>query len=436
MHHPQAEFKRIYQEKTGNVFDAEVFVKKPGLFNHVNTANESLANVSRYMQTNAPESKLSKPLYELMDLLYNDDNVFKSTLVAFCIDANSMPLGRLNKFQIQVALNYLSDILTLLTTANVNEIVAASNQFYSIFPQIFGQRRPSVINTPEMVQEKIKLLQYLLEKELKYEFLISDLNKEKNLLDLCYEQLQESAEITMLNKSSGMYAQICDYVKNTQLNEKQPDLFTNYYDVDEIFEVARHEEILRYAPYEENFNRQLLFHGTPVQNYVNILTNGLKISPPEAHFTGSIFGKGIYFSDSVSKSIYYCRTYNSSFSLMLLCEVAAGRTDVRYVQNSKPLIDHCECVQALGQYYPHPLYIRPDGLKIPNGKLIKRTERTGIQFNEFVVADEARVKIRYLIKVKFTPEYYERSMYGPSTSRVLPPMSTTSLRFNVGNSKP
>lgn len=122
----------------------------------------------------------------------------------------------------------------------------------------------------------------------------------------------------------------------------------------------------------------------------------MKITPPEAHFTGSAFGKGIYFSDSASKSARYC----NGAELILLCEVAAGFTDIRNYFDDKPLINFCESLQAIGQFYPHPLYICPDGLKIPNGDLVRRSEHTGLIFNEFVVFYESRVKIRYLIKLK------------------------------------
>ncbi|XP_055303260.1 poly [ADP-ribose] polymerase-like [Sitodiplosis mosellana] len=394
-----AAFKKMYLEKTGNDFGAINFEKRAGMYNQVSIDNETLTKVCRNPQSGAPPTKLSKPLYELMQLLYGDGKVFKSTLVAYCFDLDSMPLGKLNKTQIQAAISLLVTISSLQCSENINQIIAASNQFYSMFPHSFGDRqRPPVINTYEMIQRNINMLQHLLQKEYRYEFLTSELNMEKNLLDLCYEHLQDSAEITMLNKASGMYAQICAYVQNTQLKTKQR--YVAGFDIDEVFEVTRHEELMRYQQYENNFNRQLLFHGTRISNFVGILTNGLKISPPEAIFNGSIFGKGIYFSDSVSKSAAYC-SLNSGFGLVLLCEVAAGIADVRLKQDISPLNPYCESVQALGNYYPHPLHIRSDGLKIPNGTLIKREQQTGITFNEFVVSDVSRVKIRYLVKLKF-----------------------------------
>lgn len=388
----QSEFERIYLEKTGNTFGAEFFSKKTGLYYHINIYNEVQKKENRNPQTNMPATKLSQPLYELMELLYNDNQVFKSTLLSICFDLDSMfPLGKLDKAQIQSALKILDEISSMQKSENVNRIIAASNQFYSYFPHNFGFHRPPVINTPKMVQEKLDMLQHILQMELQYEFLISESNQEKNLLDLCYEHLEESTEITVLNKASKMYSEICKYIKNTQL----PD--SDYiYEFDEVFEVQRHEELLRYAPHEKNFNRILLFHGTPIQNLVSILKNGLKLPLPEFH---SGCWKGIYFSDSVSCSEGICRSTNGT-KLILLCEVAVGMIDARYKYDPSKLKEHCESVQRVGKFYSHPIHVRPDGLKIPNGMLIPRNEFVAPFFNEFVVSDESRVKIRYLVKLK------------------------------------
>ncbi|PRQ19913.1 putative NAD(+) ADP-ribosyltransferase [Rosa chinensis] len=60
-------------------------------------------------------------------------------------------------------------------------------------------------------------------------------------------------------------------------------------------------------------------------NFVGILSQGLRIAPPEAPATGYMFGKGIYFADLVSKSAQYCYTDKKNpVGLMLLSEVALG----------------------------------------------------------------------------------------------------------------
>ena len=41
-------------------------------------------------------------------------------------------------------------------------------------------------------------------------------------------------------------------------------------------------------------NRQLLWHGSRITNFTGILSQGLRIAPPEAPVQGYMFGKGIY----------------------------------------------------------------------------------------------------------------------------------------------
>ena len=59
-------------------------------------------------------------------------------------------------------------------------------------------------------------------------------------------------------------------------------------------------------PFEKLDNKALLWHGTRLSNVVGILKNGLKIAPTEAQLTGHMFGKGLYFTDVVSKAANYC----------------------------------------------------------------------------------------------------------------------------------
>ncbi|XP_048503213.2 poly [ADP-ribose] polymerase 1-like [Beta vulgaris subsp. vulgaris] len=70
----------------------------------------------------------------------------------------------------------------------------------------------------------------------------------------------------------------------------------------------------------------LLWHGSRLTNFVGILSQGLRIAPPEAPATGYMFGKGVYFADLVSKSAQYCYTDRKNHvGLMLLSEVALGQ---------------------------------------------------------------------------------------------------------------
>ena len=50
----------------------------------------------------------------------------------------------------------------------------------------------------------------------------------------------------------------------------------------QIFKVAREGEAKVYRPFRDLHNRMLLWHGSRTTNYAGILSQGLRIAPPEA----------------------------------------------------------------------------------------------------------------------------------------------------------
>lgn len=68
-----------------------------------------------------------------------------------------------------------------------------------------------------------------------------------------------------------------------------------------------------------------LWHGSRTSNFIGIISEGLRIAPPDAPSSGYMFGKGIYFSDIPSKAANYCHPKEENpEGLILLCEVALG----------------------------------------------------------------------------------------------------------------
>ena len=90
-----------------------------------------------------------------------------------------------------------------------------------------------------------------------------------------------------------------------------------------VFKIEREGEYERYT--KDIDNKLLLWHGSRLTNFVGILSQGLRIAPPEAPASGYRFGKGIYLADMFSKSHGYCASYGSNgvFCIML-CEGALG----------------------------------------------------------------------------------------------------------------
>lgn len=50
----------------------------------------------------------------------------------------------------------------------------------------------------------------------------------------------------------------------------------------QLFTVQREGEAKRFKPFKKLHNRKLLWHGSRVTNFAGILSQGLRIAPPEA----------------------------------------------------------------------------------------------------------------------------------------------------------
>jgi poly [ADP-ribose] polymerase len=85
----------------------------------------------------------------------------------------------------------------------------------------------------------------------------------------------------------------------------------------------REGETEQFSRFECLKNHKILWHGSRAANFAGILSQGLRIAPPEAPHSGYMFGKGIYHADISSKSAEYCHAETSDNTiLMLLNEVA------------------------------------------------------------------------------------------------------------------
>lgn len=67
----------------------------------------------------------------------------------------------------------------------------------------------------------------------------------------------------------------------------------------QVFDIERHGERKRFRPFRDLNNRMLLWHGSRTTNYAGILSQGLRIAPPEApvvsvEFTGFMAKSRIY----------------------------------------------------------------------------------------------------------------------------------------------
>jgi len=170
-------------------------------------------------------------------------------------------------------------------------------------------------------------------------------------------------------------------------------------------------------------NRQLLWHGSRLTNWVGILSQGLRIAPPEAPATGSMFGKGVYFADMVSKSANYCfASRESPSAVLLLCDVALGAQHEliasQFEAHERSVKRGKHSTFGLGKTCPDPAGTAtiPPGISVPMGKCapsayladnLERIKEEGggkrseLLYNEFIVYDTAQVQAKYVVVVDF-----------------------------------
>lgn len=389
-------FCSVFTAKTANNF-GEKFDKKPGKYNLVDIDYRKDISIEIYSTV---DSMLPQSVQNLVRLLFSEHS-FDHLLLEFDLDVKKMPLGKLSEEQLQKALKVLRRIELLIVNDSSAEYLLkeASNEFYALVPHNAGMNDLPIINSEKLYAEKYDMVQCLRNIELTLTMLNKVNGENVNAIDFNYHQL--NAKMEPLDCESEEFKLLVKYVKNS--HSKLHDEYE--LKVEDIFKVARNDEEKRYEPFAQLSNRQLLFHGSRVTNFVSILKEGLRIAPPGARTSGNMFGKGVYFADMVSKSANYSRSDENTDGLVLLCQVALGKTKPCYEKNSNiKLEEGYNSVKGIGKTFPNPdeIYIREDGVKIPLGKPITEHNIVSqLEHHEYIVYDESQVKIEYLLRLKF-----------------------------------
>lgn len=393
------EFERLFEEKTGNIFNSGMIKKMPGKYYPVDV-DFGDEKVKKIAEASNVSSKLPKATQDLVNLLF-DIEAMKQTMMEFELDLEKMPLGRLSKKQLHDAYQVLTDLNALVERGASNaEFIGLSNKFFTLVPHNFGMNKAPIIDTLDVIQHKREILDNLIEVEIAFSMMQQETDGKKNPVDAHYDQLK--TELSPLDHATEEFNLINEYVQNTHAaTHDQYSL-----EVLDVFKVNRQGEKRRYKPFKKLHNRQLLWHGSRLTNYVGILNHGLKIAPPEAPSTGYMFGKGIYFADMVSKSANYCcTTPQNNTGLMLLSEVALG--DMHELKESKfitKLPSGKHSVKGVGKTAPDPekAHTRDDGVIIPMGPpVVQKKFSSSLLYNEYIVYDVAQANVQYLLKLKF-----------------------------------
>jgi len=201
--------------------------------------------------------------------------------------------------------------------------------------------------------------------------------KEMNPVDYIYQAM--NLMIDPLDVESPEYEVIRTYIDNTRNVEQNHYNRMDNFEIANIFKVQRKGEAEMINTFKEVPNHYLLYHGSMMFNFIGLLSQGLKIAPPEAPATGYMFGKGVYFADMFDKSFAYAaRGYGQQESyLMLMCEVVLGKSkELLQAENIEKLEHPYHSVKGCGKMgpgYKHTITL-PNGVKIPYGPVINYHE--------------------------------------------------------------
>lgn len=401
-------FFKKFSDKTKNDWaNRHHFVKHPGKYDLLEmdysakgTDDVDAAEPKGNGDTKVPDSKLDKRLQSLIELIC-DVKSMEEAVMEMQYDAKKAPLGKLTKDQIKAGYSALKKIDACIEKKDFGSALTnACDEFYTRIPHDFGMKPPSKITTKQEVKNKIALLEALGDIEIAIKML-KEGDRSENPIDRHYHSLK--CDMEPLDHTSEEFKMIEQYLHNTHAathSQYKMKLL-------DVFDTSKHGEKERFT---DVGNRMLLWHGSRLTNWVGILSQGLRIAPPEAPVTGYMFGKGVYFADMSSKSANYCfATKNKNVGLMLLCDVSLGNTNdllaADYSADKLPKGKHS--VKGVGKIVPDPAHVTktPDGATVPwgKGKDNKATNPKGytLNYNEFIVYDTKQIKMKYLLKIQF-----------------------------------
>ncbi|KUF98381.1 hypothetical protein AM588_10007803 [Phytophthora nicotianae] len=185
-----------------------------------------------------------------------------------------------------------------------------------------------------------------------------------------------------------------------------------------VLKINRPDEEMFTDVFKSVNNHKLLWHGSRLSNVVGILSKGLRVAPPEAPNNGYMFGKGIYFADSVSKSANYCwTTPQNPKGVLILAEVALGTPykaqeaeDLTYTTLKKT--KGCDSTHGVGRMAaPEDDHeTMEDGVVVPIGEFMPSDGGGSLLYNEFIVYRQEQVKLRYLVNLDFLYEDEEEEV--------------------------
>ncbi|RZC87715.1 hypothetical protein C5167_028164 [Papaver somniferum] len=271
------------------------------------------------------------------------------------------------------ALKSISEAIT--ANLDTEELARLSGAFYTVIHHHFAFKNMSefIIDTPQKLKSKIEMVEALGEIELATKLLNDNDDMKGYPLYSLYNRLQ--CNLHAIEADSKDYTLIEKYLKNTHAN-----VHSDYtVDIVQLFRISRKCEEESFRKFSNAQNRMLLWHGSRLTIWTGILSQGLRIAPPEAPLSGYMFGKGVALGE--------------------MAELPYGNHNADQLPTGKL------STKGVGSTAPDPseLETLEDGIVVPLGKTKKQPDLKGdLLHNEYIVYNVDQIRMRYLIHVQFT----------------------------------
>lgn len=339
----------------------------------------------------APAIKLDAATARLVDRLFTEaGKAVRSQLSGTLQTSAENPLGTLTLGQIKEGERILAEVQALLAKhpSLVNSVdsrlLDLSNAFYSAIPQVMELRpnkrqgaaamtrwlKGMALNNAEILDAKQELLELLSDVEGMVGGFATD--------DTARRYQEINCEYTLLAKSDSSWKRVNDAVQSQRGSNHNWSCT-----IENIWRIGVNGQVKKHVPTMKNVgNVKPLFHGSGPQNILGICKHGLLMRPPGVVITGSMFGNGLYFADSASKSEQYSfgrfgggRGRGNTY-FMFVADVALGK---------------------IKEYYDAQTSLT----KPPRGyDSVKGCKGRSLMHNEFIIYDLRQHVLQYLIEFK------------------------------------
>jgi poly [ADP-ribose] polymerase 2/3/4 len=402
------EFKSRYRAKTGNAWEDRFHCEpKLGMYElvHIDYSARALSIRVSILEGSPPFKNMHLPCTldeaskSLIELICTPE-IMMYAMPSFDIDPANIPLGALAECQVGRGIKFLDDIKAAIPRNEAATIRALSSRFYTAIPHAFGSWRPPPLDGLTVLQEKYDMCDALI----RMAFINKKLDEGDGIVvgdwlgphpaDLMYTKL--GAGLELLEEGTAEFQVLSQYFETT----KDP---LGAHKLQNIWRVRRREEDASFDRHTHVGNRMLLWHGTRIDLVAAILAQGLRIMT----HTDARFGKALYLACEQAKAGLYVEAYSNGTACMFLAEAVLGRQfEVRQDDGARmePPSGFQSMIARGSQAPERTAALEIDGHKVvvPLGPCVDSHVCSMFRNNEYMLYDESRVRLRYLVSHTIT----------------------------------